>query len=122
MPVFTTVGKRELLAKVTELPVSKSALTFFPFKRTLLVGLEGNDGASFLAKQVDMTAQKLMMAEGRRDEPGFFFLKSFPKSDFRWRDPARHSGEGLGLLEMKEFPQHCWRRCATCSVLRCWGV
>ena len=45
-----------------------------------LIANEGLRSESSLhgAKQADMTAQKLMIADGRESEPGLVLLKSFP--------------------------------------------
>ena len=62
------------LIKVNEDPVSKSADNLKLFAVTVAIGRSG----IVIDKQLDNTAQKLMMAAGKRLELLPFFLKSFP--------------------------------------------
>ena len=61
----------------TELPVSNKILTL-----TLFMSMKEVDRAGKVVtlKHAKNTAQKLMIAVGRIDEPTRFFLRSFPKS------------------------------------------
>ena len=75
---FTKIPDLKLLStKLTELPVSNKALTRVLFN---LIDRLGRRGKSSLhgTKQADMTAQKLMIADGREVELGLVFLRSFP--------------------------------------------
>ena len=62
--------------KLTELPVSNKALTRELFNFTDRVGRRGISSLHG-AKQADMHAQKLIIADGREVEPELVFLRSF---------------------------------------------
>ena len=58
---------RDALTSVTVLPVSKSPKVRTPLRETVALGRVLRFRG--VEKQQDQTVQKLMMAEGRRDEP-----------------------------------------------------
>ena len=78
---------------MTVLPVSKSPNVRTPLRETVALGRELRFCG--VEKQQDRTVQKLMMADGRRDEPVLIFLNSFPEGEILRRKPDR----GGGLLE-----------------------
>ena len=75
LPLVSIFCAKVAFTKVTELPVSNKALTRIPLIKTVEDGLVGS---SERVKQVDITVQKLMIADGREDELLLIFLRSFP--------------------------------------------
>ena len=75
-PLVRIDGLREALTSVTVLPVSKSPNVRTPLRETTALGRELRFCG--VEKQHDRTVQKLMMADGRREEPDLIFLNSFP--------------------------------------------